>query len=295
VRRSRDRFWAGDDQDAFDTLYTVLETLCRMASPLLPLVTEEIWKGLTGGRSVHLEDWPEAGEFPGDPELVAKMDRVRVIASSTSALRKARKLRVRLPLAKLTVVGSDAAAYADILRDELNVKQVVFAELQESSLADFGITRRLTVNARALGPRVGKDVQRIIQASKSGDWTADGDVVTAGGTALELGEYELELEAADPESAIAFLPGGGFVVLDTRLTPELEAEGLARDVVRAVQQARRDAGLEVSDRIRLSLAGDASTVAAIEAHRDLIAGETLATSLEAREAEGEMAIELARA
>jgi isoleucyl-tRNA synthetase len=295
VRRSRDRFWAGDDQDAFDTLYTVLETLCRMASPLLPLVTEEIWKGLTGGRSVHLEDWPEAGEFPGDPELVAKMDRVRVIASSTSALRKARKLRVRLPLAKLTVVGSDAAAYADILRDELNVKQVVFAELQESSLADFGITRRLTVNARALGPRVGKDVQRIIQASKSGDWTADGDVVTAGGTALELGEYELELEAADSESAIAFLPGGGFVVLDTRLTPELEAEGLARDVVRAVQQARRDAGLEVSDRIRLSLAGDASTVAAIEAHRDLIAGETLATSLEAREAEGEMAIELARA
>ena len=295
VRRSRDRFWAGDDPDAFDTLSTVLETLCRMAAPLLPLVTEEIWKGLTGGRSVHLEDWPDAGEFPSDPALVAEMDRVRAIASATSALRKARKLRVRLPLSRLTVVGSDAAAYADLLRDELNVKAVQFAELQESSLADFGITRRLTVNARALGPRVGKDVQRIIQASKSGDWTAEGHLVTAGGTALEPGEYELELQAADPESAIAFLPGGGFVVLDTRLTPELEAEGVARDVVRAVQQARRDAGLDVSDRIVLAIAADAATVAAIEAHRELISGETLATSLEAREAEGEMAIELERA
>ncbi|HWM33511.1 MAG TPA: isoleucine--tRNA ligase [Pseudolysinimonas sp.] len=295
VRRSRDRFWAGDDADAFDTLFTVLETMCRMAAPLLPLVTEEIWKGLTGGRSVHLADWPAAAEFPSDPALVAEMDAVRAIASSTSALRKARKLRVRLPLAKLTVVGPDVAGYAAILRDELNVKQVEIAELQESSLGDFGITRRLTVNARALGPRVGKDVQRIIQAAKSGDWSAEGDLVTAGGTALQPGEYDLELEAADPDSAIAFLPGGGFVVLDTHVTPELEAEGLARDVVRAVQQARRDAGLEVGDRIRLALTADAATVAAIEAHRDLIAGETLATSLQASEAEGEMSIDLERA
>lgn len=298
VRRSRDRFWAGDDQDAFDTLFTVLETLCRMAAPLLPLVTEEIWKGLTGGRSVHLADWPDAAEFPRDPELVAAMDRVREIASATSALRKARKLRVRLPLARLSVILPDASTmpdYVEILADELNIKAVEPGSFTESSLADFGITRRLTVNARALGPRVGKDVQRIIQAAKAGEWTAEGDVVTAGGTPLEPGEYELELEAADPESAIAFLPGGGFVVLDTHVTPELEAEGVARDVVRAVQQARRDASLDVSDRIALRLAADAVTVAAIEAHRDLIARETLAVSLDAREAEGEMVIELERA
>ena len=295
VRRSRDRFWGGDDgssdwHDAFDTLFTVLETVCRMAAPLLPLVAEEIWRGLTGGRSVHLADWPDAGEFPRDPELVLSMDAVREIASAASGLRKARSLRVRLPLAKLTVVAeaSGLEAFSDILRDELNVKALDLVELQESSLKDHGITRRLSVNARALGPRLGKEVQRIIQAAKAGDWTLDrlddGDAIVVDGTALEIGEYELELEAADPDSAIAFLPGGGFIVLDTHVTPELEAEGLARDVVRAVQQARKDAGLEVSDRIALTLAGDAAALAAIEAHRELIAGETLATSLEAREA-----------
>ncbi|CAN5288500.1 isoleucine--tRNA ligase [soil metagenome] len=293
VRRSRDRFWEGSDTSAFDTLYTVLETVSRMAAPLLPLVTEEMWKGLTGGRSVHLENWPDAADFPRDPELVSTMDRVREIASSGLALRKARGLRVRLPLAKLTIVGAGAAslaAYSDILRDELNVKGVDLAEATEASLGDYGITRRLSVNARALGPRVGKDVQRIIQAAKAGDWQPTGDTVTVGGTPLEDGEYELELEAADPDSAIAFLPDGGFVLLDITTTPELEAEGLARDVVRAVQQARKDAGLEVSDRISLRLGGDVDALAAIETHRDLIAAETLATALAAEEAVGNVPV-----
>jgi len=285
VRRSRDRFWAGDDVDAFDTLYTVLETLCRTAAPLLPLVTEEVWKGLTGGRSVHLTDWPEAAELPSDPALVATMDRVREIASAGLALRKARQLRVRLPLARLTIVTAqpdELAPYAEILRDELNVKAVDVAELAESSLADHGITRRLAVNARAAGPRIGKQVQAAIAAAKAGDWAVSGDIVTVGGIELLAGEYDLTLEAADPDAAIAFLPDGGFVILDTALTPELEAEGVARDVVRAVQQARRDAGLEVGDRIRLSLGADEATRAAIEAHRDLIAGETLALSVDTR-------------
>ena len=288
VRRSRDRFWEGTDQAAFDTLYTVLETLTRLAAPMLPLVSEEIWRGLTGGRSVHLTDWPDASEFPVDTELVRTMDRVREIASAGNALRKARSLRVRLPLGGLTVVAPGAEpldGFADIVRDELNVKSLSLVELGDSSLDDYGITRRLTVNARALGPRIGKDVQRVIQAAKAGDWSADGEQVVAGGVALESGEYELELTVADEASAISFLPSGGFVVLDTTVTPELAAEGLARDVVRAVQQARKDAGLEVSDRIRLTLAGDPDAVAAIEAHRELIAGETLATSLEARHAE----------
>jgi isoleucyl-tRNA synthetase len=261
-----------------------------MTAPLLPLVTEEIWRGLTGDRSVHLADWPDTAEFPRDHELVRTMDAVREIASSGQALRKARGLRVRLPLAKLTVVADPSGldAFSDILRDELNVKAVELVALQESSLQDYGITRRLSVNARALGPRMGKDVQRMIQAAKAGDWTLDrlddGDVIVVDGTALEVGEYELELEAADPESAIAFLPGGGFIVLDTHVTPDLEAEGLARDVVRAVQQARKDAGLEVSDRIALTLAADAAALAAIETHREFIAAETLATSFAAREA-----------
>ena len=288
VRRSRDRFWAGTETDAFDTLYTVLVTISQVAAPLLPLVTEEIYRGLTGERSVHLTDWPDAATFPHDPGLLAAMDRVREIASSGLALRKARGLRVRLPLQRITIVLPEIDSqepFVDIVGDELNVRDVSLERLEPSSLEAFGITRRLSVNARALGPRVGKDVQRIIQASKAGDWTQEGDTVVVAGTPLETGEYELELQAADADQAIAFLPGGGFIVLDIHLTPELEAEGLARDVVRAVQQARKDAGLDVGDRISLTVSGDSAAIAAVEAHRELIAGETLAVALEAREAE----------
>jgi isoleucyl-tRNA synthetase len=277
VRRSRDRFWQGD-KDAFDTLYTVLETVARVAAPLAPLVTEEIWRGLTGGRSVHLEDWPDASGFPDEGELVAELDYVREIASAGLALRKARGLRVRLPLAGLTVVTGRTDWFEgveQILRDELNVKNVTFETSGE--LETFGITRRLSVNARALGPRLGKRVQEIIGAAKAGDWTVSGSDVTAGGEALLDGEYELVLEAADPASAIAFLSDGGFVILDTETTPELEAEGLARDVIRAVQDTRKAAGLDVSDRITLSVTGSsADDIAALRAHAESIAAETLA-------------------
>ncbi|MFM6967786.1 MAG: isoleucine--tRNA ligase [Microbacteriaceae bacterium] len=283
VRRSRERFWDGTDRDAVDTLYTVLETVCRVAAPLAPLVTEEVWRGLTAGESVHLTDWPTASEFPADHDLVTAMDRVREVASAGLALRKSQSLRVRLPLANLTVVVPDAttvANFTDILCDELNVKSVAVVELRDESVGDYGITRRLSVNARTLGPRIGGQVQQVIGATKAGDWSVVDGVVTAGGIALEEGEYELVLDVADTAVAVAFLGTGGFVVLDTVVTAELEAEGLARDVVRAVQQARKDAGLDVSDRIRLEIEGDGVAVLAMREHRDLIAGETLATELE---------------
>ncbi|MBA8991424.1 isoleucyl-tRNA synthetase [Curtobacterium pusillum] len=293
VRRSRDKFWAGAEsspeaQAAFDTLYTVLETLTRVAAPLAPLVTEEVWKGLTGGRSVHLEDFPSAEEFPADDALVDAMDRVRDVASKGLALRKSTGKRVRLPLATLTLVVPDPTAvepFADILRDELNVKQVVLEQQEESSLGRYGIERKLTVNARAAGPRIGKQVQQVIPAAKKGDWTATDSGVTVGGVDLVEGEYTLDLTVADDSVAVAFLDGGGFAVLDTVTTPELEAEGLARDVVRAVQQARRDADLDVSDRIALRLRVSADAVDAVRAHERLIGGETLSTSVEVETAE----------
>jgi isoleucyl-tRNA synthetase len=283
VRRSRDRFWDGTDRDAFDTLFTVLETLTRVAAPLAPLVTEEVWKGLTGGRSVHLEDFPDAAAFPADDALVAAMDRVRDVASKGLALRKATGKRVRLPLASITVVTADAAElepYADILRDELNVKQVALEAQQEESLAAYGIERKLTVNARVAGPRIGKLVQQVIPAAKRGEWTATADGVTVGGIDLVAGEFSLDLTVADAATAVAFLDEGGFVVLDTVTTPELDAEGLARDVVRAVQQARKDAGLDVGDRISLRLEADPAAQDAIGEHHGLIAAETLSTALE---------------
>ncbi|QTX04683.1 isoleucine--tRNA ligase [Agromyces archimandritae] len=289
VRRSRDRFWSGVGDDgsgteAFDTLYTVLETFTRLAAPLLPLVSEQVWRGLTGGRSVHLTDWPDAAAFPADDELVAAMDAVRQTSSAVLALRKQSGKRVRLPLASLTVVADGTAALAPfegILREELNVKAVELVPLAADSAERFGVTKRLTVNARAAGPRLGKSVQTAIKAARAGDWSVDGDTVTAGGIGLEAGEYELVLEAgsADDGSALALLPGGGFAILDTRTTPELEAEGLARDVIRAVQDARKAAGLDVGDRIRLSLVLDGPGAAAASAHEALIAGETLASEL----------------
>jgi len=283
VRRSRDRFWAGDDRDAFDTLYTVLETVTRVAAPLIPLIGEEIWQGLTGGRSVHLTDWPDAEAFPADTALVRAMDRVREIASASLALRKATGKRVRLPLAELTVVAESIdglADFADILRDELNVKKVSLRVLEESSLGEFGITKRLSVNSRVVGPRIGKNVQAVIRASKSGDWQQAEGRVVVGGIELLPGEFDLELQAADDSKAIEFLPDGGFVLLDTATTPELEAEGLARDLVRAIQDTRKAAGLKVSDRIDLSLSfGSESEWFGTRAYEIMIGEETLATTL----------------
>ncbi|MFA9276374.1 MAG: DUF5915 domain-containing protein, partial [Rhodoluna sp.] len=203
--------------------------------------------------------WPEADQFPADPALVASMDAVREITSSSLALRKKVGLRVRLPLADLTVVSSlsdSLASFSDILRDELNVKQVTLVQLTDGSASEYGITSKLTVNARAAGPRLGKQVQQIIQAAKAGDWSENNGVVTAGGVDLVEGEYELTLETGDGDEsarALALLPAGGFVLLDTVTTAELEAEGLARDVIRAVQDTRKAAGFDVSDRIHLNV------------------------------------------
>jgi isoleucyl-tRNA synthetase len=281
VRRSRDRFWAGDP-DAIDTLHTVLEVTCRVAAPLLPLTTEKIWQGLAGGRSVHLTDWPSAGELPRDDELVAAMDRVRQVASAALSLRKANGLRVRLPLATLTVAAADTgvlAPFTGILRDEVNVKQVELT----TDVAAHG-RFEIAVNARACGPRLGGDTQKVIRAVKAGEWEARADgTVLAGGIELLPGEFTERLvpsAAAGATGATTALPGNtGLVVLDTAVTPELAAEGTARDVVRVVQQARRDAELDVSDRIALTLDGPDAVLAAVRAHEPFLAGEVLATAV----------------
>ncbi|WP_432244682.1 isoleucine--tRNA ligase [Arthrobacter sp. G.S.26] len=294
VRRSRQRFF-DEDQDAFDALFTALETVSRAAASLLPLVSEEIWRGLTGGRSVHLADWPDAALFPANPSLVEAMDRVQQICSTGSSLRKAANLRVRLPLQELTVVAPGAGAlagFAGVVADELNLRSVRVLDAADASPEEFGIEQKLVVNARAAGPRLGKNVQVAIKGAKSGDWSVDAaGLVVAGGLALEPHEYTLETVVATADggaaatSAVAVLPGGGFVVLDTEVTPELEAEGLARDMVRAIQQARKDAGLNVSDRIRTAVSAPQRVVDALLANAELVKGETLTVDLTAEPAD----------
>jgi isoleucyl-tRNA synthetase len=280
VRRSRDRFWEGNEE-AFDTLYTVLEIVTRVAAPLLPMISEQIWRGLTGGRSIHLESWPDASSLKYDADLVSSMDQVRTVSSVALSLRKTNSLRVRLPLSKLTVVTPGAKGlkeFSAIIAEELNVKDVELVELAVESTKDFGVEQQLTVNSRALGPRLGKQVQEIIGAAKSGNWELVQGTVTVNGVELLEGEYELNLVAKDESSAeklIGILPAGGFVILNRVVTPELEAEGLARDVVRAVQQARKDADLDVSDRIATTLMAAKAVLEAVKTHEDLVKNETL--------------------
>jgi isoleucyl-tRNA synthetase len=275
VRRSRDRFWAGD-RDAFDTLHTVLEVVCRVMAPLAPLTVEEIWRGLTGGRSVHLTDWPEPAGLPDDPGLVEAMDAVREVCSAALSLRKARGLRVRLPLPELTVATPEAAAlepFATLVADEVNVKRVRFTGDVSAYCEQV-----LTVVPRALGPRLGGAVQQVIKAVKAGDWSlVDGAPVVAGVT-LREGEYELRMAAVDADHTAA-LPDGGVVVLDTAVTPELAAEGLARDLVRVVQQARREAGLHVTDRVDLVVQAPPEVARAVRDHQEFLGREVLAGSV----------------
>ncbi|WP_291314367.1 isoleucine--tRNA ligase [Corynebacterium sp. UBA2622] len=284
VRRSRDRFWEGQDAhpEAFDTLYTVLEVLTRVAAPLLPYICEVIWRGLTGGRSVHLEDYPQASELPADPDLVENMDATRAVCSAASSVRKANKLRNRLPLNTLTVALPDAAKLADYaatIRDEVNVKEVQLTEDVDSAG-----TFEVVVNAKVAGPTLGRDVQRAIKNVKAGNYVREGDTVVVDGDIVLTPElYTERLVAEDPESTARVDGVGGadgLVVLDTTVTPELEAEGWAADVIRGLQDARKNEGLAVSDRIAVELVVPADKEEWVARHAEHIARETLATSFD---------------
>ena len=290
VRRSRARFW-DEDRDAIDTLHTVCEVTTRLAAPLLPMTTELIWRSITGERSVHLTDWPEAGMLPADPDLVGAMDQVREVCSTASSLRKAKKLRVRLPLPKITVAIDDSEKlrpFTDLIADELNVKSVELTD----DIATYG-RFELAVNARAAGPRLGKAVQDAIKAVKAGRGVLNSDgTLTADQIVLRADEYNSRLVAADEEYTAA-LPGGvGLVVLDGTVTEELEAEGWAKDRIRELQDLRKSTGLDVSDRITVQMAVPAERAQWARTHRDLIAGEILATGFDFVEPSEGLAVDI---
>jgi isoleucyl-tRNA synthetase len=290
VRRSRERFWRAtgdpgdasalaDKQDAYDTLHTVLDVVCRVTAPFLPFLSEEVYRGLTGERSVHLAAWPDATELPSDDELVSAMDLARDVSSAGHSIRKAAGHRARLPLRSLTVAGradGSLALLAGLIASEVNVKHVVFAT-QVGDLAE----EVLAVLPAVLGPRLGGETQAVIGAARRGEWTRTPDgAVEVGGVALAADEYSLQLRPVD-DKASRLLPGGtGLVVLDLDTDEDLTAEGLARDLVRLVQQARRDSGLDVTDRISVRLGVPASVASAVEGWLDYIASQVLASSLD---------------
>ncbi|MBM3663708.1 MAG: isoleucine--tRNA ligase [Actinobacteria bacterium] len=292
IRRSRERFWAPGDEatpqasrDAFDTLYTVLRVLVRVAAPLLPFVAEEIFTGLqqpsvsNTTESVHLQDWPDPESLPADSQLVAAMDRLRDACSVALGLREDHRLRARLPLRRLTFAGrnpEELSGLVDLLRDEVNVKEVVLSD-DPASIGEMV----LRPDARALGPRLGSAVQHVLAAARNGDWVAlaDGRIQVAG-EELSSEDYDLAFRPVDGSVAAALRSHDGVVQLDVQLDDELISEGRARDVVRLVQQARKDAGLAVTDRITAVISSETEVIDAIDGHRQWIAAQVLAVDLE---------------
>ncbi len=288
VRTQRQRFW-DEDPRAFDTLFLALVTVAEVAAPLLPLLSEEIWRGLTGGESVHLVDWPTLPESVVDPTLVTTMDEVRDVVSAAHSLRKAHSLRVRQPLAAMAVVSDQAGAlapFAALIASEVNVKEVRLLTPAESGLA---VHQELSLNPRAFDPAVRRQTSALFAAQKAGEWTLgeDGTTVTFPGVVVDGAPVVLsgdqvqvstQVDAADGQAA-AVLDNGTFVVLDTELTPTLLAEGYARDVVRAIQDQRRRDDLRITDRIEVTLGVPAEHVDDVERFRAMIAHETLAVSV----------------
>ena len=309
VRRSRDRFWAAgradggpdtcpDKLDAYWTLYETLLVIARLAAPFVPFVTEEIWRNLAvvpfGAKvpeSVHLTDYPQGDDALVDADLVERMALVREVSSLGRAARAAEKLKVRQPLAKVEVILGDAdaahvdwlAAHADLVCDELNVKQ--FEVCRDP---DRYITRAVLPDLKKLGPKLGKDLPKARDALAQADASAllaalsrqgSARVSLPDGRTVEIGRDDVIVRTtAKPGWAAAESPRA-VVVVAAELTPELVAEGLVREVVHAVQSQRKALDLDFTDRIELAFETDSAELkAALEEHLDYVATETLATS-----------------
>ena len=267
IRRSRERFW-DEDQGAFDTLYTVLTTLCRVMAPFTPFISDYIYRNLTGAESVHLQSFPDATDY--DKKIVDNMRRVQMVVSVGKQLREQYKLRNRLPLNKLTVAGADLSEYGDIIRDELNVKSVEFTD-NINDVADafvYLITPKI-------GARLGGALKQIIPAVKQGNYEIRDDKLYVDAYELNSDEFEKRLTVRDGVTGAALPDNTAVVVLDTEINSELVAEGLANDALRFIQDSRKVAGLDVSDRINLEYSADPALVNAIEQHRARIMRDAL--------------------
>ncbi len=289
IRRSRERFWKADKdadkQAAYDTLYTVLVTMTRALAPFLPFLTEHIHRALVDGTSVHLADWPDAHALVADAELVARMDMARSVASAAASLRTAKNLRTRLPLKSLIVAHPRHQVLeplASVIADEVNVKEVSFVD--DPSAYGRPV---LTANLPVVGKRLGPALKGVIAAAKAGEWTLSGDTVTIAGVDLAAGEYFLKFQANEGVDAAPFDGSAGVVVLDTHVDAALEREGIARDFIRLVQVARKDAGFRISDRIHIEVKAADAASAAILDHQDTVKSETLAESLRPTDAKPE--------
>ena len=279
IRRTRDRFWSGDQQ-AFDVLYTVLVNLSKIMAPLMPFLCEYVYKNLTGGESVHLTDYPQLENIKLDETLVDEMDFLQDLCSAGKFIREEKNLRNRLPLAGLTVVGDNLGflngQYQDIIKDELNVKEVKI----DNNLAAYA-AKTVYLYTPLLGKALGKDMGPVMAAYKQGKWelNADGTLSIAGQT-LTPDLFEVRLDMKDGVAGKAFADNKAVVTLNTNVTDELKREGMARDFVRLVQTLRKDKDFNISDRIELCYATDnAELNKALDENKAYVAEQVLAVKV----------------
>ncbi|NNF28262.1 MAG: isoleucine--tRNA ligase [Gemmatimonadetes bacterium] len=287
VRRSRGRFWGNtepaDQAAAFSTLYDVLRVVASLVAPVTPFFSDWLHRALTGSSS-HLAPFPVAERERVDEELEEQMTHVRALSTLGRAAREEVKIRVRQPLGLMKAVVPGTAMNKDgiaLLREELNVKEVDFS----ASASDM-VTLSARPNYRSLGRRFGKATEEAAGAIRdlSPRQVAayrDGDVVSVevGGESHVLEPDDLDVVESAEGDWVVRSEGGYLAALDPTLTDELRTEGLAREVINRVQRFRRDSGLEITDRIRLGVAGGEAVVTAVSTHAEAIANETLATEL----------------
>jgi isoleucyl-tRNA synthetase len=293
IRRNRRRFWkseqGADKLAAYQTLYTVLTTLTKLLAPVMPFLSETMWQNLKTPADlicVHLCDFPTADAKLADPQLSDDMESLLRLVSLGSAARNAVKIKVRQPLAELKVQPANdndrraVQRFADQIKEELNVKKVTLHDPASAPL----LTQEVKANMKTLGPKFGprlKDVQTAIAGAPAAALVAQ----VQSGQPFELlcSDGPATLDPADvivtqkaPEGWAGVADRGTQVLIDSRITPELAREGMARDVVRQVQELRKTADLQMEDRIVLYLGTDDGELQkAIDEHRDTIAAETL--------------------
>ncbi len=289
---------SSDKTSAYEALYEVLTTLARLVAPFTPFVAEILHRQLVRSQradapeSVHLEDWPEPVEGRSDEALEKGMAAVQRIVRLGHAARNVHSLKTRQPLPAVTLVTADEALprlvepYLDILRDELNVKEVRWA-------ADRTVYVHHEIKPifPKTGPRFGKKMPEVKKALDSGDGDAlAAELERAGKITLQISDGPAELSAEEVEVRLVEREGTAtqgdrelLVALETALTPELEAEGLAREFVHWVQQARKKEDLDYADCIRVTVEASPEMKAAVDAHLDWIRGETLAVAIEVTE------------
>ena len=301
VRRCRDRFWAkGMEQDkinAYMTLYTALVTLCKAAAPMIPFMTEEIYQNIVrkvdeaAPESIHLCDYPAVNETQIDAELEDNMDEVLKIVVMGRACRNTANIKNRQPIGQMFVKANQALPefFADIVKDELNVKKVVFTD-DVRSFTSYSFKPQL----KTVGPKYGKLLGGIRQALPALDGNAAMDELKANGALkldingneVVLTKEDLLIETAQMEGYVSEQNNDLTVVLDTNLTPQLVEEGFVRELISKIQTMRKEAGFEVMDKIRIFASGNETIGQILDKFREQIQNEVLAQSIELNMVQG---------